>query len=504
MKVSTAKKYSDILLAIKASGKSIIQYCKDNGISYDSITGTMYNLKRQGVLRDDEIKLLSLYNTITKKEEAVDNNDISEGCVERNESGEIVSYRYRIYKKNKPVLDGRFTPDEMYIIYRLYTWYGDGLTARVVSRHFPELSLPDFKRILKAFNIYKDNCPFPQHYVEKYSEEELREIQLREKENSFLRKAEEDAIKNNEKLLRKYAQENIELKRLLKKRKDLIDYIQSSQIILNDPIKIENEVDISPNLVIFLSDLHIGAYNERYGYIQLEEYNADEITRRLNKILLSIKDKKYNSIVVCNLGDSVDSYNRQTVRGGHELPTIISNKEQSQLYLKILLEFFNSLVEISKGITYICVGESNHDGDWGWINNIVLAEKLKSLFGIKSYISNNPIDSFDIDEVSIVYLHGKDNKNQFKGFPLTLDPKTESWFNSYFIDSGKTFKKRKCVVKGDLHQYAYTCAKHFDYISAPSLYGSSSWITANFGKTPWGCLIMEVDHDNIKTSIIKE
>lgn len=129
---------------------------------------------------------------------------------------------------------------------------------------------------------------------------------------------------------------------------------------------------------------------------------------------------------------------------------------------------------------------------------------MEKSFGIKSYISNNPIDKFDINDISVIFLHGKDNYRQFKNFPLLIDFKTESWFNSYFIDSKLEFKSKRIVVKGDLHQFAYTNAKHFDYISAPSLYGSSDWIAANFGKTSWGVLTMEVRGNNIKTCVIKD
>ena len=80
---------------------------------------------------------------------------------------------------------------------------------------FPDLSLVDFKRILRAFNITKASSPFPPHMIEELSEDKLREIQLREKENDFLRKAESDIIRNNEKLLKEYAKENIELKQKL-------------------------------------------------------------------------------------------------------------------------------------------------------------------------------------------------------------------------------------------------------------------------------------------------
>lgn len=530
MRQSTLKKYIGILTDIKISGLSIKAYCDGKDICPQNIYNTISKLKQQNEEESGMVsELLSLYNEVsgrrnkqlitddleepspelpkylestTDTEDGVETDDAAETSYIRDDDGKIKFYKYQIFRRNKAPLCGKLTREEMSTIHRLYSYYGDALTQRVISRHFVDLSLIDFKRILRAFNITKASAPFAPHMIEECTENELRDIQLREKENSFLRKAEEDQIKNNEKLLKKYAQENIELNKLLSNRRDAIKLLSDLDIAVDKPIKIKPNSTCS-DLVIFLSDLHIGAFNERQGYISLPGYDEEEITRRLSKIIDAINRRTYNSITVCNLGDSVDSYNKQTTRGGHELPTVISNKEQSILYQKIMLGFFNNLIGISPKISYICVGESNHDGDWGWINNVVLAGKLKEKFNIDSYISNNPIDKFDINDVSIVYLHGKDNKNQYKGFPLTLDPKTESWFNAYFIDSGESFKKRKCVVKGDLHQYAYTCAKHFDYISSPSLYGSSNWIAANFGKTPWGVLIMEIDSlNNIKTSVI--
>ena len=509
MKKSTITKYTKILQDVKKSGQKLHAFCTQHGLNYKSIVATISMLKRQNDEETEEVKnLISLYNEVVSKEKEilvkkkVETDDRADTSYIRDENGHIRYYEYQIYRKDKAPVCGKLTREEMNTIHRLYSYYGDSLTQRVISRHFVDLSLIDFKRILRAFNITKASAPFAPHMLEECSEDELREIQLREKENSFLRKAEEDQIKNNEKLLKKYAQENLELKDQIKNRIDLLKYLGSENVTFTKEIVNISSPD-NVDIIIVLSDLHIGAFNENFGYLPLESYDENEITRRLNKIVLSLHNN-YNSITVLNLGDSVDSYNKQTTRGGHELPSIISNKEQSIMYQKIMLNFFSKLVGFSKKINYICVGESNHDGDWGWINNIVLSSKLKSCFNIDSYVSNNPIDIFNIQDCSIIYLHGKDNFHQFKNFPLVINDKTETWFNNYFLDCGKNICSNKYVIKGDLHQYAYTCAKHFDYISAPSIYGSSSWITANFGKTPWGALLLEVNNNNITTKLIKD
>lgn len=359
IKESTIKKFIKSLEAVKKSGLSISEYCKKNNISFN------YFSKRASMLRNNHdselaIKALQMYNSLKVSTENIDTDDVSEIEYIRNAEGKIIYYSYKIFIKNKLPLAGTLTREEMNSIYRLYSYYGASLTQRQISRFFSELSLVDFKRILRAFNITKASAPFAPHLIEEKSQEELLEIQLREKENDFLRKLEEENVRNTEKLLKKYAQENLELKTQINDKKQFIKELFSESINFDLPKANPSTTNSSDtDIIIVLSDLHIGAYNEKYGYIKLEDYNEEEITRRLNKIISNL-ESSYNSITICNLGDSVDSYNKQTTRGGHDLPTVISNKEQSLMYLKIMFNFFSQLLPYSQNIQYVCVGESNH------------------------------------------------------------------------------------------------------------------------------------------------
>lgn len=500
MRSKTINKYTAIFQDSIKSKKSLKEYCAAKGLNWNSIQCMFYTMQPANE-EEEKLKELFLAANKARKVENVDTNERAEVSYERDEDGKIVSYVYKIYKKDKPILDGRLSREEMYIIYRLYTWYGDGLTAKAVSRNFPNLSLPDFKRILRAFSIYKDCSPFPPHYLEEMSEDELRTVQLQEKENSFLRKAEEDRIKNNETLLKKYAAENIELKNNIKK------FIDFAKLGIKTEFKDSREPHTCSafnTLIITLSDLHIGAYNEPNGYMELPVYDKNEINRRLDKVIDFINNSNYERLIILNLGDSVDSYNKQTTRGGHELPSVLNDKQISMLYLEVMQRFFNSIKRKSD-ITYYCVGESNHDGHIGWLNNLILANRIEKDFNVECYISDTPSFNFNVNEVSISALHGKDNYTQYKGFPLVINDKTENWFNNYYLNTDFPFKKKKIVVKGDLHQYAYTCAKSFDYMSCPSLYGASSWIVSNFGNTPWGISYINIDDsNNINTGVIRD
>lgn len=488
MKISTIKKYIDILLAIKASGKSIIQYCRDSGISYDSITGTIYNLKRQEAVRDDEIKLLNLYNAITKKEEKVDNNDISEGIIERDNLGKIISYHYKIYKKGKPILDGRLSREEMYIIYRLYTWYGDGLTAKVVSRHFPELSLPDFKRILKAFNIYKDNCPFPPHYVEEKDEDELREIQLREKENGFLRKAEEDAIKNNEKLLRKYAQENIDLKRKLNILSDFKITIQ------NDikPIKIVPTKESSNSINLYISDMHIGAAIESGSvYKENIEYGKEEVIRRLNSVVERLGSLGiFNTINIVMLGDNIDCCGiyGKTSRLDHNMPENMDVRTQANTFIEVMLHFINSII-INKMCTKLnvySVPEGNHAGNFEYICNKALMASINALFpDVKTVLWEEFYGVFEQSGNILVCMHGKERAFMKKGFPANLDDKTKVMLYE-FLHEKNIHANKVHFIKGDLHTDNINTCNRIDYRNVLSLFGASDYANFNFGRNQYG------------------
>lgn len=529
MKQSTLKKYLNILKAVKNSGLSLSAYCKEANISYRNITKTICNLKKQNNEESEMIsELLSLYNEVTSgsrknnvnyyrvedtKQESIgysittsastdkveDNFGISL-VINRDSENKIKNYTVKYPTKNGKSFITILSREDSEVIFGLYTYYGGNITARNVANEFPKYTLSEIKKIFRCFSLTKDSIWAPPHLVEELSSEQLAQYRMQLKERAAFKYADAKQERDFKNSLNKMASKIIQLEN----KQSVLQELSSSNINIPNFQIPPKSVLKSHTFILYLSDLHIGGYNEKYGYVELETYDEEEIKRRLYKVFEYLSTKSYDNIIVVNLGDSVDSYNKQTTRGGHELPGILSNKEQSQLYLNVMLWFFKGLQQYCSSIQYYCIGESNHDGDWGWINNVALSAQLNNI-NIQTYISNKPIDKFDVNEVSIVYLHGKDISNQFKGFPLVLNEKTENWFNSYFIDSKLTWKSRICVVKGDLHQPAFTNCSTFDYISCPSLYGSSQYIVANFGKTKWGIMYMEIDsNNNILNGLIRD
>lgn len=361
MKQSTVKKYIGILLAVKESGKKLSAFCAENNLSYNSIVNTISALKRQNDEETEEVRaLIALYNEVTSKRdlekdgplkaEDVETDDVAETSYIRDDKQKIKYYAYQIYRRNKAPLTGRLTREEMNTIHRLYSYYGDSLTQRVVSRHFVDLSLIDFKRILRAFNITKASAPFAPHMIEEYSEEELRDIQLREKENSFLRKAEEDQIKNNEKLLKKYAQENIELKKQLKAASSFTVTIPEGI----QPTILEKLPESNKSINLYIADLHLGAtVTSGSMYSENTSYGFDEAQRRLSEILRKLSSfGHFDTVNLVLMGDNVDCTGiyGKTARLDHDMPENMDAREQANKFIELMLWFVKTLTAKENGL----------------------------------------------------------------------------------------------------------------------------------------------------------
>lgn len=498
MKPSTIKKYTDILQEAKDSGKNFKKFCEEKGINYHSITNLIYTLKKQNDQDSEDIrKLICLYNEIVcpdKNEvesvEKLDTDDRSETSYIRDGEGKISYYQYQIFRRNKTPLCGKLTREEMNTIYRLYSYYGDSLTQRVISRHFIELSLVDFKRILRAFNITKASAPFAPHMFEEFSEEELREIQLREKENSFLRKAEEDQIKNNEKLLKKYAQENLELKKQIK----MISGFTIKLPEKIDPVIVEDLPNSGTDINLYISDVHLGAtVTSGALYSENENYGFDEAKRRLSVVLSKLKQAtRYNTINVVLMGDNVDcaGFFGKTSRLDHDMPENMDPREQANKFIELMMWFIGSLAakenKFCSKINVYSVPCGNHGGTFEYMCNKALLALINAKFpNIKTTLWEEFFGIFESNGETFVCCHGKDDQYMKKGLPLNLTDQSKvmlyEWLNDKGIHSSNVH-----FIKGDLHSNSLNSCKRLDYRNVLSLFGASDYSNYNFSRNSYG------------------
>lgn len=518
MKLSTIKKYIEILSNIKQSGKTISAYCKENNLQAQNIYQTVRKLRQQNEEETELVsELLSLYDEITGLKavnyyqvkdsvvepisysataasiefaESLDTEDKAEISQIRDNDGKIKYYKYEIFRRGKTPLQGSLTREEMNTIYRLYSYYGDSLPQRIVSRHFTDLSLVDFKRILRAFNITKASAPFAPHMIEECSENELRDIQLREKENSFLRKAEEDAIRNNEKLLKKYAQENIELKQQLQ---DISDFkINISDNV--EPVIIPEYSPVGQSINLYLSDIHLGAtVTSGTMYQENTDYGFEEAKRRLTEVLNSLSNFDcFDTFNLVLLGDNIDcaGFAGRTARLDHYMPENMDAREQANKFIELIMWFIDSIADTDREflskLRVFSVPCGNHGGTFEYMCNKALMAYINVKYpNVQTTLWDEFFGVFEQSGHTFVCCHGKDDQYMKRGLPLNLDEKSKVMLYEWLNDN-KIYGDNIHIIKGDLHSNSLNSCKRLDYRNVLSLFGASDYSNYNFSRNSYG------------------
>lgn len=500
----TIKKYTELLNDIKQSGLGINAYLRS--IGKDPKSCGFYNaissIKEQAFKGDENAQnIVDLYQSLIDRPIIDSEESGMKWWVDRNEDGIITKYHIHYPIKDSIPFDTTLTREDAESIFGLYTYYGGNVTARNVANEFPKYTLTEIKRIFRTFKLTKDSIFVPPHLMEELNEEQLSQYRMQLKERAAFKYCDAKQERDFTNQIKKMASEINRLSNKTELAKSLLTPVEYEKVTTK-PITDELET----TGIICLSDLHVGAFNVPEGYIELPEYSEAEINRRLDKVIRGIRSKNWKRVIVLNLGDNVDSYRKMTSSMTHQLPCVLTDKQIAQMYLRIMMRFMNAVKQTFDKVEYISIGSGNHSSDWGWILDITLSQQLKSL-GIESYVSNNEIDSFNVNNISFIYLHGKSSsdKGQFKGFPLNLNDRTQCWFNDFFADTDLKLLDRKVVLKGDLHQYSINSVSSFDYINCPSIYASSTYIVSNFGLTPWACMFVEVDtNGTYTTGLIRE
>jgi hypothetical protein len=496
MKVSTIKKYIDTITLAKENNMGLKSYCKKIGIGSSNIFNAIGELRKKDSLTEWEQKLLDCYSSKTTNSSKSTNSldkqetdDRAEISYERDSDNKIQYYCYNIFKRDKPALTGKLTREEMNSIYRLYSYYGDSLTQRIIARHFTDLSLIDFKRILRAFNITKASSPFAPHMYEEYSEDVLREMQLREKENSFLRKAEEDSIKNTEKLLKKYAQENIDLKKQLEDHTNFSIEIPKVKPVIFKKHNIKNNNALN----IYLSDMHLGSYTVSGSlYEENNNYGFDEAKRRLTVVIDKLlMFQHFETINLVLLGDNIDccGFTGLTARRDHVMPNNMDAREQANKFLELMEWFVNSLMtnELCNKLRIFSVPEGNHAGSFEYLCNKAFLNYVNAKYPeVETVLWEKYYGKFEQNSHVFYVMHGKDAQFMKKGMPLNLDDKTKVLLYEWLMNEGAKNDDVIHFIKGDLHSNALSSCKKFDYRNVLSLYGSSDYSNYNFSQNSYG------------------
>lgn len=468
--------------------KELIKELKSLSSLKDSKRKTQYwyqqknNIVNSENISTDLIKeFLDEYTRVKKnnsKIESVETDDKAITKVERDEDGLIQYYTFEIYRKDSPTLFGKLDRKEMETIYRLYTIYGANLTQKIVSREFPQYTFIEFKRILRAFNIYKASSPFPPHFVEEKSEEELINLYNQQKENNVLRRIEKDQLAEANKLINKLSKELNDLK-----------YTKEFKISIDNtftPRHYPHDFDSNQTLILHLSDIHVGA-NLSSTSLFNNDWNEDELARRLDSLVVKLTEfGTFNEIIINFLGDYLDGMDGMTARRDHVMPQNMDNKEQFNVFVNQMLRFIESICQLCNKVTVYAVPEGNHGGFADYF-------AIKALqYACNAYLPDVYFQVFDkyygyFTACGHLYcsMHGKDGQFMKKPMPLNLNESTSTMLRDWFDRDG-ILDDNIHVVKGDLHSNNLNSCRKFDYRNVLSLFGDSDYSQMNYTSNKYG------------------
>ena len=396
--------------------------------------------------------------------------------------GKIKSYKFRISIRDEQDLVGEISREEMNMIYQYYSFEGANLTQRQICRHFPQYTLKNFRRILRAFNITKSCSPLAPHMMEEYTADELVEISWKSKESSYLRKFEQERERLAETRYKELLKETLELKNKLETL-DGIKFDVKVPTINHNPKK---TILSDKDLMIHLSDLHIGA-RMKSGSLYNNTYNKEVIFKRMTDLLDKINNMgKFNHIVINLLGDNLDGMDQKTARRDHLLPQNMDNVEQINTFIEVLTFFIHNLIPFANRISIYSVKCGNHDGSSAYAATKALFYKFNAEYpDIETKLFDEFFGSYKFKNQTWVITHGKDEEFMKRGLPLNLDEKSKIMIYEW-LDSKEIYGNNIHIVKGDLHSDNYNSCMKFDYRNCLSFFGASDHSNYNYSRNNYG------------------
>lgn len=269
---------------------------------------------------------------------------------------------------------------------------------------------------------------------------------------------------------------------------------KDNKIIYKPKLKLENTNNKA--LMFWIADEHVGASVS--GSIYENKYDKNEYYRRKSKIVdLTVQLRNihgdFDKIIVCSLGDNLDGFNGKTTRSltgapTHGLEQNMTNQEAIKTYVDVNKIIYDSIVDLNatNNIELYNVNNSNHGGlGFDYMGAFALRQYLETKHGNLFKITDfdKIIDKFTYGDFNFYLTHGKDDTHMKRNFPFQLNPTVEGYFKEFIDDrKGSKLASQNIVVKGDLHRFGTEQSKWFMYQNCPSLFGSSAWVHANFGK----------------------
>lgn len=418
------------------------------------------------------------------------------GVAIRDSNNKIQKYHYRIIMKNEEPIEGYFSRDEMNIIYQRYSKIeGAGLTLRTVAREFPNLSIKQFKRILRAFDITKESLALAPHIIDENTSDEVMDMLKRNQESLLIKKIEEDKHKNIEKYLLEAKKTIIEQRQDIDLIEKLIEkyhvdnpYKGSKQFKKESVAPIINKGGSTPSICIF-GDVHFGKFYNRttYGRGYSKEIAHDRLVQIADYIIYDFKIRNPSEIIIISLGDILESVMEDGMHPGHSKEMDLTQTDQVLFAIESLETMLRKIKTSVNCPIQLHSIQGNHDrigknrdDDKTRTMGKVVFEMLKKIFKEDKqflfFIPENNLSTVITGNLCLFSQHGDSLLNKLNPYEIINMWGKQTHYNVLFTGHWHSLK----VIEGT----------NFLSIKAPSVASSDAFIHENIGKNTLAGFIM--------------
>ena len=255
------------------------------------------------------------------------------------------------------------------------------------------------------------------------------------------------------------------------------------------------------------TDVHVGMDTSRNKLALYDvQYDRDVLMSRIKEMAdFVINNKQSDRLIIDDLGDYMDGWNGETVKGRHKLAQNMTNEEAFDAGLNAKILLTDILSQHYKYITCNNIYEDNHSGSFGYVVNSAFKYIVDHKYKNVEVINHEKfINHYIIGQHGFIITHGKDSRYLRFGFKPQLDPRGIDKITQY-IRHNKDLSNCKYIEfsKGDSHQCLFDmCSSdEFDYFNYPSFAPSSEYIQVNFKKGRSGFVLQNIDLNSDRKNI---
>ena len=259
-----------------------------------------------------------------------------------------------------------------------------------------------------------------------------------------------------------------------------------------------NDIRDKATRLVF-TDVHVGMDPNPEGLSPYGgKWDKEELHYRfMHMSTFTLNNATGSILAIDDLGDYMDGWEEQTVRGGHRLPQNMSTEEAFDVGVDVKVFLIESLLPHFKQVIVNNICNDNHAGTFGYLTNASVKRTLEAKYPGRVQVNNirKFMGHYKLLDRLYILCHGKDEQYLKFGFAVEPKPAHLESIDQYIKANGLYAQSDKIsFCKGDSHQcvFNYAASDDFDYLNYPAFSPSSGYVQTNFKQGKSGFVLENI------------